>query len=119
MVSVQFVVVSPANHIAIMPLACADLNAERQPIVVETCGNADGRHLLRSYVQESTGDLRGLQKTNCRVTWNSILSLALPLATPERPAGTRFAILKAADALKSRFSGRNTMMHSVLRALQF
>ena len=49
MLSVQLIVVGPAHQIAVMPLASADLNPERQPIVVETCRKADGRHAKHVY----------------------------------------------------------------------
>ena len=49
MVGVQLIVVGPADHIAIMPFACADLNAEGQPIVVEACRKADGWHSEHVY----------------------------------------------------------------------
>ena len=41
---VQFVVVGPADHVAIVPLACADLDAEREPVGIEARRKADGWH---------------------------------------------------------------------------
>src|SRR5579864_5000629 len=58
MVGVQLIVVGPADHVAIMPFAGADLNAERQTIVVETCRKADGWYA--KYVYPAGGTVRPL-----------------------------------------------------------
>src|ERR1700733_12714785 len=43
-VGVLFIIVSPSDHVAIVPFTCADLDTERQAVGIETRRNAYGGH---------------------------------------------------------------------------
>src|SRR6202012_1291291 len=41
MMRMLFIVIGPADHVAVVPLACADLDAKRQAVVIEAGGETD------------------------------------------------------------------------------